>query len=348
MKCEIKRQIGYFLSLLLLCSACSQEYRKEIDLEIPWLFEIGDSLQYADPRYDDRHWEKIDVPACWENVGYPGYDGYAWYRIHLHIPNKLQERYLTLRLGRIDDVDEVYVNGKRLNGHGYHQPFFRTGYEMPREYDLPNEHLLFGQMNLIAVRVYDRENCGGIYDGPIGIYSRLKYERLLKIVLLGDWKFAFGDTLTWARPDLDDSDWLELSVPGFWEYQGYVGIDGFGWYRKSVILPEKFSTDSLILALGKINDVDEVFFNGVRIGQTGFMDQERWGDNPQDLIFIERFYPIPGELIQWNEKNIIAVRVFDIRRTGGIWDGPIGIATVKTYQHYIKDGPEEDPFYSIR
>ncbi len=31
--------------------------------------------------FDDSKWDKITVPSSWENQGFRGYNGYAWYRV---------------------------------------------------------------------------------------------------------------------------------------------------------------------------------------------------------------------------------------------------------------------------
>ena len=51
----------------------------------------------------------------------------------------------------------------------------------------------------------------------------------------------------------------------------------------------------------------------------------------------ERFYIIPPHLIRWDQENVIAVRVYDIYRTGGIWDGPVGITTREAYLEYMEN-----------
>ena len=195
--------------------------RKEISLEGKWRLELGDSLAYSKSDFNDSAWHPIHVPDCWENAGYPGYDGYAWYRIRIQLPKKDQGKYLVLRLGRVNDVDEVYINGRKLNQWGYHGEYYRSAFDIPREYEIPGEFLLFGESNVIAVRVYDHEGCGGIMEGPVGIYSRPEHEKLLTMPLLGIWKFATGDHMQWAEPDFDDSEWHHISVPCFWEHQGF-------------------------------------------------------------------------------------------------------------------------------
>ena len=147
--------LSSFAQLFIHDSNYEKGYQQELSLQGKWKFIIGDNLDYAKVTCDDSDWNIISVPAYWENEGYPGYDGYAWYRLNPLIPKKLKDNNLYLRLGRIDDVDEVYINGHKLNQWGYHGQFYRSSLAMDREYEIPPDLLHFGKKNLIAVRVYD-------------------------------------------------------------------------------------------------------------------------------------------------------------------------------------------------
>ncbi|MBA7583814.1 hypothetical protein ES708_25764 [subsurface metagenome] len=48
-------------------------------------------------------------------------------------------------------------------------------YKAFRGYYIPTDVLKKNQKNLIAVRVYDGQGAGGIYEGPVGIVSQKKY-----------------------------------------------------------------------------------------------------------------------------------------------------------------------------
>lgn len=328
--------VSSFTQLFIHDSSYEKGYRKELSLQGKWKFTIGNNLDYSKITYDDSDWSLIEVPSFWENQGFPGYDGYAWYRRYFSLPEKLKKHYLYLRLGRIDDVDEVFLNGYKLNQWGYHGEFYRSSLAMDREYEIPPQLLDLEKQNLIAVRVYDHQGSGGIYQGPVGIFSRPEIDKLLLINLSGFWKFHSSDSLVWASPDFDDADWDSLLVPCFWEHQGYPKLNGFAWYRKNIYLPDTYSSLELMLVAGKINDIDEIYFNGVLIGKTGSVHPLVSEINGLSTWRIERFYEIPSKLIKWNEQNVIAVRVYDYTRTGGIWYGPLGLTTNKAYIRYLK------------
>ena len=113
----------------------------------------------------------------------------------------------------------------------------------------------------------------------------------------------------WSAIDFNDSSWKTIKAPMYWEQQGYMDIDGIGWYRKEIQLTEQETNANATLHLGKIDDSDITFMNGIEIGKTeNLYDKER-------IYTIDKKYLKPG-------KNIIVVRVDDTGGNGGIWGDP--------------------------
>jgi len=324
---------------LLLISFWGQltasSFKQEIDLSGEWRFEIGDDMAYADPDFDDSSWEPVHVPDMWENEGYPGYNGFAWYRIRFFLPKNMKNKSLHLQLGFIDDIDEAFVNGIRVGGEGEFPPNTETAYNKRRIYELKKTVLKFGKENMIAVRVYDYHLGGGIVTGNVGIYS--EHDRLkLKIDLSGTWKFRKGDSMDWAQPDWSDQKWETICVPGYWEKQGH-NYDGIAWYRRTLTLPESLSESKLILMLGQVDNIDEVYMNGVLIGKTGEFPKEKFPGITHGFRSVERAYFIPPNVIRFGKPNTISVRVLDVRGSGGIYIGHVGITTRKDYLKHTKN-----------
>ncbi len=286
-------------------------------------FSIGDNLAWKNPTYNDSKWEKIAIPADWENEGFNGYDGYAWYRIHFDgkLLNSRDMHFLVL--GFIDDVDEAYINGELIGKSGSFPPRNRTAYQSYRKYPVPSEVINFDGDNVIAVRVYDQMGNGGIVAGDIGLYVSSRAENLRVLQNLnGIWKFKSDSNPDFKRKNLDDSTWENILAPAFWDNHGYKTFDGIGWYRKHFqvsfeLKPEK----KYYLVLGKIDDFDETYLNGIKIGETN--DRRGLGNSLSYLT--TRIYKIPTGLLNVSEKNTIAIKVQDIGLDGGIYEGPIGI-----------------------
>src|SRR6187402_371708 len=60
------------------------------------------------------------------------------------------------------------------------------------------------------------------------------------------WKFAIGDSMDWAAPAFDDSNWKAIDLAHDWESQGYKGEDGFGWYRLHLVIPSSLKQRSFL------------------------------------------------------------------------------------------------------
>ena len=305
---------------------CFSIYAQErlVDLEGKWKFSIGDDREWLKPGFNDAKWESIDVPGLWEDQGFHGYDGFAWYRTTFDGKSLPKNQTLYLDLGYIDDADEVYVNGKMIGFSGFMPPKFKTAYSAKRLYHLPAEYINFNGQNTIAVRVFDVVNEGGIVSGRPGIY-RSDANAALIYDLQGLWQFKRGRIN-------DSRSWDEIMVPIPWEAQGYDRYDGWATYKRTFRLPENMDRSDLVLIMGKVDDFDKTYFNGALIGAT--RDNERLGHSRSYNEL--RAYDIPSELIRRGEENTIIIEVEDIGLTGGIWRGPVGITTKTRYYRYLR------------
>lgn len=298
-----------------------------------WLFSIGINEEWISPKFNDTNWETVRVPSPWEDQGYNGYNGYAFYRKKINISSSYKGRMLYLKLGYIDDVDEVYLNGHKIGSTGTFPPEYNTAYNAERIYYIPEEDIIFDGQNQIAVKVYDSTQQGGIVSGDIGLYGG-KASVNFDVNLQTTWKFQTGDDLRRKEPDYNDSGWSEIFVPAKWEDQGYRDYDGTAWYRKTVTY-QSSTDEKMVILLGKIDDADQVYINGTLVGSTGkFPDR----DNPDPSYGAEysafRGYFIPDGLLKKNQKNVIAVRVIDTGGDGGIYEGPVGIISQTKYIEY--------------
>ena len=314
-----------------------------LDLEGNWRFSIGDDTAWSSPDFKDNNWEKIKVPATWEDQGFHGYNGYAWYRKTFEVPKELIGSNFILNAGFIDDVDQTFINGKLVGMSGGFPPQFVTAYDAYREYYLPKDILKEGK-NTIAIRVYDIQLEGGIIRGAVGLspvqpdVRHISYLDL-DINLTGTWKFSIGDISDWKNPDYDDKDWEEIFVPAFWETQGFKNYNGFAWYRIKFDLPEKYANQKMVLMLGMIDDIDQTFVNGTLIGSVGdwnfsIVPESFNQNNEWETI---RAYYIPDNVLKPGKENTIAVRVYDGFMDGGIYRGHIGLLTQVKYREYWKN-----------
>jgi hypothetical protein len=113
-----------------------------IPLYGPWKFTVGDSPinpktgqpLWAEPDFDDARWETVDltpkegsfdpflgssgyVPG-WAAKGHPGYWGYAWYRIRVHLQERPGEKLALAGSSNVDDAYQVFDNGELVGSFG--------------------------------------------------------------------------------------------------------------------------------------------------------------------------------------------------------------------------------------
>jgi sigma-B regulation protein RsbU (phosphoserine phosphatase) len=54
-----------------------------LKLDGAWRFHTGDDPAWADPAFDDSHWDKVNLSTSLVEQGIETYSGYAWYRLRL-------------------------------------------------------------------------------------------------------------------------------------------------------------------------------------------------------------------------------------------------------------------------
>jgi sialate O-acetylesterase len=126
------------------------------------------------------------------------------------------------------------------------------------------------------------------------------------------WKnLNFFDSVC-ATTNYSDLDWERMKLPLQWEKSKLGEFDGAVWFRKTVEIPDSWKGKELIINLPGIDDMDQTWINGVKVGATevpGYWQTQR-------------HYKVPASLITFN-KVLVAIRVIDHQGGGGIWDTQI-------------------------
>ncbi|UOQ45754.1 glycoside hydrolase family 97 catalytic domain-containing protein [Halobacillus salinarum] len=192
-----------------------------IGLKGEWRFHKGDNMDWKSPDLDESGWETVTLPNSWEDhSNYTEDNVFGWYRKTITVPREWKGYDLKVRLGRIDDVDETFMNGEKVAQSGT----FPTGegeqglvsaWDWDREYVIPAETIRYGEKNVISTRVFDASFGGGLYQGPLGpielvrgdetddttdqrLAGKDRYETAIEIAREG-WKKS--DTVVIARGD---------------------------------------------------------------------------------------------------------------------------------------------------
>ena len=179
---------------------------------------VGGVAVWADPELDEDGWFEISASSIWEEQGWEGMDGVAWYRAAFELTADEAAAGIRLGLGTIDDSDITWVNGREVG---------RTelAWNKPRIYKVPPEALVEGK-NVIAVRVEDTGGGGGIYGDPKSRFVEVGGSRQ---PLPDVWRFRVGE-VTLA------TDYRKTQVPTvLYNKMIHPLVDfpvaGFVWYQ---------------------------------------------------------------------------------------------------------------------
>lgn len=106
--------------------------------------------------------------------------------------------------------------------------------------------------------------------------------------------------------DYDASTWPVMKLPQAWEVE-LPNLNGVAWFRREFELPASADLNNVTLSLGKIDDVDSTFVNGIFVGS-----KRVWDEN--------RTYLLPGGLLK-SGRNVVTVRAEDSWGGGGLVGG---------------------------
>lgn len=113
------------------------------------------------------------------------------------------------------------------------------------------------------------------------------------------------DASGWSAAGDIDANWPTLPAPDGWEAHGLADLDGVVWLRKRIELKPEQAAGAAELHLAKVDDCDETWVNGQRVGgQCGWEQPRR--------------YALPAGLLRAG-TNWIAVRVTDTGGGGGFF-----------------------------
>lgn len=142
----------------------------------------------------------------------------------------------------------------------------------------------------------------------------------------GPWQFHVGDNPAWSLAQTADSTgvagWEQLSTDKTWGAQGHPAYVGYGWYRKHLRLdPAPGAEAEFALMMPRVDDVYEIYWNGVLIGAHGSMPPHpsfTWDRSPRTFGM--------GRV----RDGVLAIRVwkapldsFDSDLMGGLYAAPV-------------------------
>ena len=178
-------------------------------------YHSGDDPAWSKPAVDDSGWQTLDVSREWTYQGVDNENGYGWYRMSLTLPASMKKadpmkNALVIDLGFVDDSDETFLNGKLVGKIGS-MPDDPEGYDSKynfRRHYLVNPSLVrWDKENVIAVRVYNGGDPGGMFGGPVKV-------RMATLQDLVDISFR------------EEGEACQVTVSSPWRFKGEIRGDG--------------------------------------------------------------------------------------------------------------------------
>lgn len=126
-------------------------YKQKLGIQSFENYKTDDS-QWALPAYDDSKWLPVPFPGSFDNTILPLFDGTVWFRTLVDIDSQIAKDGLILRLGKINDEYEVYINGVKINTE-------INTYRI-KQYEIAPNKLIAGK-NVIAIKIINYWEAGG-------------------------------------------------------------------------------------------------------------------------------------------------------------------------------------------
>jgi Beta-galactosidase/beta-glucuronidase len=211
--------------------------------------DIGLLEHWENPTLKDDDWKTMNLPQLWEAAGLPDFDGVVWFRHEFILDEKEAAAGITLYLGKIDDSDVSFVNGKQIGST-------MNKYSEPRVYKV-DASLLHKGKNTIAVRIIDYSGGGGIWGEP----QELSYKSSNGTVSLADnWRYKPGIKMD-SKPDVNigPNSFPTLLYNGMIYPLLPLAIRGAIWYQGEANASRAYQYQTLFPLL--INDWRTQFAN---------------------------------------------------------------------------------------
>lgn len=113
------------------------------------------------------------------------------------------------------------------------------------------------------------------------------------------------------NPGTATQGWKPTQLPALWAGTSLANFDGSVWYRRTVEIPEALAGQAAVIELGAIDDQDECWINGTRVGVS--LRDGLWN--------VPRRYKLPAGLLKAGNNSLV-VRVLDTGGEGGFSGKP--------------------------
>lgn len=152
---------------------------------------LTDAPKWYESAYVPMGWKDIMVPGFWNGQGLNNFAGVVWYRKEINVSASTANQPAKLYFGRINDNDEVYINGQ-LAG--------RTGGQYANRMYALKQGILIPGKNIIVARLSNNSSAQGgfVPDKPYYITAGTD-----TIQLSGKWQYRVGQVFPPQKPGLE-------------------------------------------------------------------------------------------------------------------------------------------------
>lgn len=183
---------------------------------------------------DSSDWEKVTMPNYWADTSIGDVFGAVWFKKDFNLIGEQAKQSALLKLGRIVDADQTYINGQLVGETTYQYP--------PRRYAVKEGVLRRGK-NVITVRVLNQYgNAGFVPDNPYVLQFSDS-----EVPLDGPWRYKVGAIARSAQPAAKFNQFtaplgyynammaplLNLNIKGVIWYQGESNTENPSEYFQS-------------------------------------------------------------------------------------------------------------------
>lgn len=142
----------------------------------------------------EQAWQLQPIPAAWKTAWGGPEEIYQWFRCLVVIPETWKEQPIEIFVEAVDDAREVYFNGQTVGHVGTFPPDYRSGLGAALRFPVDSKLVLFGEQNIIALRVYHNQNRGGF-----NVAAPVLFCGSNAIRMKGQWEQLTGDNAEWSK-----------------------------------------------------------------------------------------------------------------------------------------------------
>jgi len=294
--------------------------------------DVGTQENWFETAHDKSKWNPINVPTLWETAKITPSDGVVWVTKDFELSAKdLSKPELLLSIGRIDNEDVTYINGKIVGGSKIK--------DLDRMYNVPVSVFNIGK-NILTMRIKNTGDIGGFRSAATALYLETPAQ---KLALAGEWKYenatkAIEEVPLRQHPNLYPTSlyngmvapFLKTKIKGIIWYQGESNAkypDEYVGFFKGMIADwrKKWHTDYPFIFAQLPNYADQEHRGpAIREAQEKALELPKTGmavlidagtdDNIHPIhkqIVGKRMATIAGNLAYGDKKKTVTAPVFD-------------------------------------